>query len=68
MFLRIETEVVKLVDTLGLGSNSQRNRGSSPLFGIKINFQVYSSVVEQWTFNPKALGSNPSILNLFKHF
>ena len=28
------TEVVKLVDTLGLGSNSQENGGSSPFFGI----------------------------------
>ena len=25
-------EVVKLVDTLGLGSNSKKSRGSSPLF------------------------------------
>ena len=24
--------------------------------------KVYSSEVEQWTFNPKALGSIPSIL------
>ena len=32
------TEVVKLADTLGLGSNSYKSRGSSPLFGI-INFK-----------------------------
>ena len=27
--------------------------------------KVYSSVVEQWTFNPSVLGSIPNILNYY---
>lgn len=50
-------EMVKLADTLGLGSNPKLVRGSNPLFDMN---KMYSLMVEQWTFNPKVLGSNPS--------
>ena len=34
--------------------------GSNPVIH-PISFQVCSSMVEHWTFNPLVLGSNPSI-------
>lgn len=39
--------MVELVDTLGLGSSSAKSRGSSPLFGIKMQhslWNMYSSI------------------------
>ena len=63
--------MVELVDTLGLGSNSLKSRGSIPLFDIllKKNFlKCIAQSVEQWTFNPRVLGSTPSTLNFCKRF
>jgi|LauGreStaDraftv2_3_1035109.scaffolds.fasta_scaffold07601_2 hypothetical protein len=52
--------MVKLVDTLGLGSNSsKRLRVQVPFLAQK----VYSSEVEQLAFNLKVLGSIPNILS-----
>ncbi len=52
--------MVKLVYTLGLGSNSNKRVGVQIPFST--SYKVYSSEVEQWTFNPMVLGSSPSIL------
>lgn len=64
--------MVKLVYTLGLGSNPKRVgvQVPSPVRKIHSTYSVYSkkvcsSGVEQWTFNPKALGSIPNILNFY---
>ena len=35
----ILAKLVELVDTLGLGSNPQRGRGSSPLFGKNVKIK-----------------------------
>lgn len=58
--LKAVVKVVKLADTLDLESNSERSRGSSPLFNI---LKVYSLMVEHWPFKPQVLGSIPSTLN-----
>ena len=66
MCFRVFAEVVKLADTLGLGSSSTRVR-------VQIPFSVYfwrgswnrkyiAQWVEQLAFNRKVLGSKPNIL------
>jgi hypothetical protein len=52
--------VVKLVYTPGLGSGVlQECRGSSPLSDRNLFVNLNSSVVEQWTENPRVSGSIP---------
>ena len=54
-------EVVELVYTLGLGSNSKRIRVQVPS-SVVLFFKYIAQLAEQLAFNRKVLGSNPNVL------